>query len=76
MKSFKDYDICMGKMKEHFKKRTNMHINLVKENWEFLKKIDNKLKGNIDSHDNSKFKEPEYTPYLYITWKYNRWNKH
>ena len=62
------------KMKQHFETRTNMHIGLVNK---YLGKIaalnlpeidNNKLV--FDSHDASKFKEPEYTPYLHVNWKY------
>ena len=54
-------------------KRTNRHINLVKK---YAKKIENEFpefKGLINqsnNHDASKLKEPEKTPYIYITWKY------
>jgi len=57
-----DYD----KMKKHFDERTNKHIELVKLYWGKLK--DNSIK--ILDHDQSKHNEPEYTPYIYITWKY------
>jgi len=61
-------------MKKHFDKRTKMHIALVNK---YLKKIydlnlpeiDNDLLSQ-DSHDKSKFEEPEYTPYLHVSWKY------
>jgi len=67
--------ICSQKtdMKEHFEKRTNYHIDLVNKYLDKiadlnLPEIDNNLLKK-DSHDKSKFEEPEYTPYLYVNWK-------
>ena len=61
-------------VKEHFRTRTNNHISLV---YKYLKKIADLKLPEIDNdvllqkgHDMSKFEEPEYTPYLHITWKY------
>ncbi len=64
-------------MKNFFNVRTNFHISLVEK---YLQKIINSnlgnklnksiLKNEIILHDKSKFIEPEYTPYLYITWNY------
>lgn len=61
-------------MKDHFGVRTNLHINLFNK---YLNKI---VELNLpevnneellqDSHDKSKWSEPEYTPYLHISWKY------
>jgi len=56
-------------MIEHFNKRTNLHIDLVKK---FAKKlIENhpelkQLQKQANNHDQSKFKSPEYEPYLHI----------
>lgn len=60
-------------MIDHFKTRTDNHrLNVL----DFLEKA---LKLNLISqddfdlhsnHDASKYKEPEYTPYLHISWKY------
>ncbi|MFW6172974.1 MAG: DUF5662 family protein [Elusimicrobiota bacterium] len=62
------------KMKDWFEKRTNNHIKSVQD---FCKKIydydSEKFKGIIErgeKHDQSKFKDPEIDPYIYITWKY------
>ena len=63
-----------NEMKEHFANRTKLHILLVNK---YLIKIaslnlpeiDNDLLLG-DSHDSSKFEEPEYTPYLHVNWKY------
>jgi len=67
----------MKQMKDWFNERTNKHVNNVKE---FGNKILNsdifnddekiEFKEQLSKHDDSKFKEPEYTPYLYITWDY------
>lgn len=56
-----------------FEKRTRKHIGLVGE---FCDKIADKhpefkeLLERKKVHDASKFEEPEYTPYLFVTWKY------
>jgi len=61
---------------EHFKQRTNLHIGLVKK---YLDKILQLKDPRIDAaileaekvgHDQSKFKSPEYEPYLHVNWKY------
>lgn len=54
-------------MLKFFDERTNKHIERVKEN---AKKISAKVKGlekQVASHDASKFQEPEYTPYVWLT---------
>jgi len=63
-----------AEMKEHFDKRTHHHIGLVNKYLIkiaslCLPEIDNDLLLS-DSHDASKFEDPEYTPYLHINWKY------
>lgn len=62
-----------GKMKEHFDKRTNMHIDLVAKYCKKIAEYDDKFKDLMDrikDHDQSKFKEPELEPYVYLTWDY------
>lgn len=58
-------------MAEHFTKRTNMHIGLVKK---WYKKLVMEYYSipliEIDLHDQSKFEEPEYEPYISLTWNY------
>jgi len=62
-------------MIDFFHIRTNKHINLVRK---YLDKIiplnifsDNSiLEKEKVLHDVSKFKSPEYIPYLYVTWDY------
>lgn len=61
-------------MKEFFDARTKKHIDLVKK---YCKKIHDlygeEFSGIIErgeSHDESKWHEPELIPYIYITWDY------
>lgn len=61
-------------MKEHFKKRTDKHIGLVQK---YCDKIDQFSMPGLEGlserakvHDASKYEEPEYTPYVYLTWDY------
>jgi len=63
-----------NKMKDWFDKRTNNHIKLVQK---YCKKIEEydpqKFMGlslQAKPHDQSKFKQPELDPYLYISWDY------
>ena len=67
-------DANMDKMKKFFEKRTNNHIKAVQDIGKKIYESDpEKFKGLMELlkvHDASKFKEPEYTPYLYVTWKY------
>ena len=63
----------MREMKEFFKKRTKEHIDRVQKFANLLaNEFDelSELKEIVKFHDASKYKEPEYTPYLYITWDY------
>jgi len=64
-------------MIQHFENRTNYHISLVRK---YLDKIialnDSRLdraalEKEKEQHDLSKFKEPEYTPYLHLNWRYH-----
>ena len=67
-------------MKEYFEKRTNLHIGLVRK---YLIKIydwDNniftpEILAEELSHDALKWEEPEYTPYVHLTWKYKLANE-
>jgi len=62
------------KMEEWFNKRTKKHISLVEKYCKKINDFDEDRFGEImeivKTHDQSKFEEPEYTPYIYITWKY------
>lgn len=63
-------------MIDHFEERTSLHISNVRH---FLDRIirasdDDIVKGTcmneyID-HDSSKFEQPEYSPYVLLTWRY------
>jgi len=70
---FKDY-VKFKDMEEFFNKRTNYHIGLVTK---YANKIADlypefdELRDIVKSHDESKFEEPEYTPYIHITWSYH-----
>lgn len=58
-------------MIKFYKTRTEAHIDRVLK-WT---KVINKAKGlslNFDNHDNSKWLEPEKTPYIYLSWYYKR----
>jgi len=64
-------------MIDHFNKRTRYHIDLVKK---YLDKIINLKDSRLDNdilekekieHDQSKFREPEFEPYLYVNWSYH-----
>lgn len=74
--TFKEYvDMKPTKeMVDHFITRTNNHINLVKK---YANRIDNlndiRFNGLVErvvNHDSSKFREPEYSPYVWTTWMY------
>ena len=60
-------------MRDHFDKRTNKHIEMVKK---WAKKIVDAypeykdLLKEVEDHDQTKFKDPEYDPYVIITWSY------
>jgi len=64
-------DTPTDEMKEHYDKRTKNHIALVKKYCEKLVPIygDEIIQRGKD-HDKSKFEEPEYTPYVFTTWRY------
>ena len=63
-------------MLDHFIDRTNYHIQLVQK---YLDKIISLNDSRLDraaleeekQHDQSKFKEPELTPYVFVNWKYH-----
>ena len=64
-----------------FVKRTNHHIELVKNNIYLFQEsekyndIFDELTLRAANHDKSKFSEPELTPYIWLTWNYHcAWN--
>jgi hypothetical protein len=62
------------KMIDYSDKRQHAHIKAVCKNIDLVCTFYPKHKGELALrkiwHDQSKFKEPEYTPYLYINWMY------
>jgi len=63
-------------MIQHFETRTNYHISLVRKYIDKIIALNDPrldlavLEEEKEHHDLSKFKEPEYTPYLHVNWKY------
>jgi hypothetical protein len=75
--SYLDFHIT-DEMISWFKERTLRHIELVKEYGHkiedvLLNKDDQwkqRFRYNLDTHDSIKFEDPEYEPYIIITWNY------
>ena len=59
----------INQMEKWFLQRTRTHIELVKKYWMLLSDT-HKNNNHILNHDILKFSEPEFTPYLYISWDY------
>ncbi|HUS49720.1 MAG TPA: DUF5662 family protein [Candidatus Paceibacterota bacterium] len=61
-------------MKNWFEKRTREHISLVQKYCKKIYDYDEEMFDGLiergEIHDQSKFEDPEYEPYLYITWQY------
>lgn len=63
-------------MKEHFKYRTGYHLWCVRKWSDRIAALNDSridrtlLDKERDDHDEMKWLEPEYTPYLYISWSY------
>jgi hypothetical protein len=61
-------------MRSHYKGRTDRHVGCVKRNIHHLAAkcpdIADELIALGEAHDNSKWEEPEHTPYVLITWRY------
>ena len=60
-------------MMDWFDERTNRHIQLVQKHCSKIQEYDKRFAGLVDQaeeHDKSKFEDPEYEPYLFITWQY------
>ena len=73
MKIYKISENLKSKMEDWYKQRTNKHIELVQKYCrKIIEKFDeyDELKERLEVHDDSKFEEPEKTPYVFITWKY------
>ncbi len=72
MKTFKLFLESEDK-KLYFLKRTNEHIDRVERNGKFIEDTIPSLIGlskQIENHDRSKFVDPEFEPYVEITWNY------
>lgn len=71
-------DTEQQEMEKWFHKRTDRHIKLVQKYCNKIYEHDKqKFKGIIErgkQHDASKYEEPEYEPYIYITWQYKHKN--
>jgi len=65
---------CTSKMVDHYWKRTESHIALVKKYADKIFKYDpakyRQLQIQVNSHDATKFEEDEYEPYVWLTWRY------
>ena len=65
---------CTQKMVDHYWKRTENHIGLVKKYADLIFKYDpakfRQLQIRANTHDASKFEEDEYEPYIWLTWRY------
>jgi len=61
-------------MVDFFEMRTNAHIDrnkkFVKIACEQYPEHAERMTEEVNKHDDSKWEEPEYTPYLHITWMY------
>lgn len=65
-----------SEMEDHFVMRTNHHILLVKKYLGLIlglrdDRINNELLMEEMDHDQSKFEEPERTPYIHVNWSYH-----
>ena len=67
-------DTITQQMKDFFNERTSQHISRVQKYAKSIEEYDPvKFKGLVTQakhHDDSKWEEPEYSPYLFITWEY------
>jgi len=65
---------CTQEMVDFYWQRTENHIALVKKYAELIFDFDpakyRQLGAQVSRHDSSKFEELEYTPYIWITWRY------
>jgi hypothetical protein len=66
-------DKVTPEMEKAFKDRTNAHIKLVQKYCEKIADLSPAFEGIIEAgsrHDESKFHDPEYEPYVWINWRY------
>jgi len=60
-------------MVDHYENRTQDHITCVRNCINHLMDKNpnlESLRSRVSLHDLSKWKEPEYTPYIWLTWRY------
>jgi Family of unknown function (DUF5662) len=68
--------LATKEMKDYFLMRTRAHLFLVHKYHNKIARLNYDLVDNDllnkerDEHDQFKFSEPEYSPYLFITWSY------
>jgi hypothetical protein len=62
------------KMEDWFKKRTSKHIEFVQKYCKKISEYDEDRFGALmergEDHDKSKYEDPEFEPYLYVSWQY------
>jgi len=82
MRNIRDYILEMTtdesitpEMRDWFTQRTAKHIDLVKKYAHRIYELDpnrwKPLLDQVENHDDSKYQEPEKTPYIYISWNYH-----
>ncbi len=67
-------------MIKQFVNRTKLHVKLVRKYIDEIialddPRLDNEILEKEKDHDQSKFKAPEFVPYLYINWTYHLRNQ-
>lgn len=78
---FKDYvdPKPTKEMMDWFVERTNKHINLVKHYADRIHALDDirfkDIQERVMNHDASKFRAPEFIPYIFVTWGYHMKSK-
>jgi len=75
MKTFNEWvgEQVTDEMKDWFEKRTRKHIGFVGEFCDKIAEHYPRFKELLERkkvHDDSKFEEPEYTPYLFVSWRH------
>jgi len=73
MKIMKISNDLKEQMNKWFQERTQKHISFVEKYCKKAAKYNDEFNALLDcikNHDQTKFKEPELEPYVYITWKY------
>lgn len=73
--NFNEYyyeDQITDEMNDWFDNRTAKHISLVQKYGNKIAQLDGfeKLGDQVKKHDQSKFEDPEKTPYIFVSWQY------